>query len=220
MPYQPWHRRKQESREDYALFQKYYNLPLEEQRLSVLSARIDVDMDTLEDIAIENRWERRLDAYNAAQLAKELSTVEDREIQIKTMEYAGLTMLHNRWMEFMEEFDPYSIEYEEEIDDPDPDYEGQRMRVVTRRPDLRGFRSMIKAHEEIMKGFYRNGKIPANVSPTKEETTPLLQQTNNNLTIKVARSARHGDLSSADYDTIEVLEVSEDTGPPQLEGGE
>ena len=217
MPYERWYKMLYEPEDAYQWFSRFRKLPPGDRRLNLLVERHQGTFTELVEWAALYKWDERALAYDIHRESKSLALIEDRQDQIIEQGYYGLQKLHNLIMQGIEGFDLLKTEDVEEIPDPDPDYDGQMMRVVTRAPNIRGLRTLASTFIDVDRQMRLNvGLATSFTSKQVEHGGMIVERKISSLEIKFTKdNPDNAGFVSDRYDDIIVGDVER----PALEDG-
>ena len=217
MVYARWYKMLYEPQDAYQWFTRFRKLPIGDRRLTVVSERHDFPFEQLAEWHTIYKWDERAHSWDIHREQKSLTLFEDRQDQIIEQEYNGLQQLHNLLMQAIEGFDMMQVEDVDEI--PDPERDGEMMRVVTRAPNIRGLRTLASTFIDVSRQQRLNVGLATSFSSKQiEHGGMIVEKKINRMEVRFTRdNPDNSGFVSDDYG--EMIITQDDTARPAIEDG-
>lgn len=198
-----WYRRQNETPDEYALFCKYRDAEPKQRSISKLAKKLKIPEKRLYELSAKFRWLERARGFDMHNEEKAAQRLQRRQNDLVESENDLLNKLHDKVEAAIDHYNPMKVENIDEI--PDPENEGQMMRIVTRALNIGDLQKLMKITGDLLRLKRVNAGMPASITAKHVDGGGGLIGNVNRLEIRYEKSTNNDGFIPSNFDEVRVV---------------
>ena len=203
MAHRRWYRRQNETPTEYGYFCKYRDTEPKKRSISKLAKKLNIPEKRLYELSAKLRWLERARGFDMHNEEKAMQRLQRRQNDLVESENDLLDKLHDKIEAAIDYYNPMKIEDIDEI--PDPENEGQMMRIVTRAANIGDLQKLMKIVGDLLRLKRVNAGLPASITAKHVDGVGSLIGNVNKLEIRYQKGTNNDGFIPSNFDEVSIV---------------